>query len=96
MKSIIKPLPGWIEFNVRELRKANNMSVRDLSNLAAIHEYQVKNMENNKRSIPTLYTLAKIARVLKVEISDLYNINYDKLPLERNSDIDCEAKGEFI
>ena len=96
MKRIIKPLPGWIKFNIREIRKANNMSVRELSSLAAINEYQIKSLETNKRSIPTLYTLAKIARVLNVNINDLYNINYDELPLERNVDIVGEEKGEII
>lgn len=57
---------------VRELRKANKMSQEELSYLAGLHRTYIGMIERAEKNI-TLVNIDKIARALKVNITELFN-----------------------
>ena len=57
---------------VKELRKAQNMSQEDLADAAGLHRTYIGMIERAEKNI-TLVNIEKIAKALKVKITDLFN-----------------------
>lgn len=55
---------------LRRLRERKELSIRDLAKAAGLHWMTVWKIETG-RDEPTVATLKKLARALKVEIADL-------------------------
>lgn len=66
-------------FLIKEFRKKNGLSIKKLSELTGISRSYLYNLENNKKFSVTLDKLYKIAKVLNVNIKDLF---YTTLDLE--------------
>lgn len=58
--------------NIRSLRKANNISQKDLAKLLCITDSAVSQYEKNKRN-PDINTLIKIADIMNVSTDYLLN-----------------------
>ena len=60
-------------FKIKEIRKSKNISLYFLSKTTKITRSYLRDLENNKKSNPTLQTLCKIANALDVNIKDLFD-----------------------
>ncbi|WP_142414423.1 helix-turn-helix domain-containing protein [Hathewaya massiliensis] len=58
--------------NIKTLRKANKMSIRDLVEISGVGKSTISDIENDKVS-PTAATLQKIATALNVSVNDLFD-----------------------
>ncbi len=58
--------------NMKKIREAKKMSQGDIYRATKIERAYISNLESGKQN-PTLETIAKIAKALKVEIGDLTN-----------------------
>ncbi len=56
--------------NMKKIREAKKMSQGDIYRATKIERAYISNLESGKQN-PTLETIAKIAKALKVEIGDL-------------------------
>lgn len=66
-------------FLIKEFRKKNGLSIKKLSELTGISRSYLYNLENNKKFNVNLDKLYKIAKVLNVNVKDLF---YTTLDLE--------------
>lgn len=66
-----------IIFNLKEIRKNKNMSIYRLSKLTGLSRTYIRNIENNKKVNPTIKILFDIAKVLDVNIKDLFYTTFD-------------------
>ncbi len=58
--------------NMKKIRVAKKMSQGDIYRITKIERAYISNLESGKQN-PTLETISKIAKALKVEIGDLTN-----------------------
>jgi len=63
---------------IYEIRTANRISLRQLSDLSGVGKTTINDIENGKKS-PTLDTLCKIAQALKVDVKTLFDCCNDDL-----------------
>lgn len=62
-----------ITYNIKEFRTKRNLSLRELSRLAGVSHTQIADVEKNKGTHLTVYTLVLIATALEVNPEDLYS-----------------------
>lgn len=68
-----------IIFNIKNIRESKKISLYKLSNMTGISRTYLRNLENNKKTNPTLFLLTKVSEALDVNIKDLF---YSKLDIE--------------
>lgn len=66
-----------IIFNIKKIRESKNISIRKLAALTNMSKTYLSNLENNKRTNPSLKILAMISQALDVNIKDLFYTVYD-------------------
>jgi len=71
-------------FNIKQVRKNKNISLKELSDMTNISVSYLSDLENNKKTNPTLYTLYVVAKALEVNIKDLF---YTKLDIDKLKEI---------
>lgn len=67
-----------IVFNIKKVREENNISIYQLSKKTGISRTYLVELENNKKSNPTIQILYQIALVLNVNIKDLFYSEFDE------------------
>lgn len=60
-----------IKFFVREIRESENLSQDELAKLSGVSASHIGFIENGERQ-PTLLVMCKLAKALKVQITELY------------------------
>ena len=60
-----------IKFFVREIRESKNLSQDELAKLSGVSASHIGFIENGERQ-PTLLVMRKLAKALKVQITELY------------------------
>ena len=60
-----------IKFFVREIRESKNLSQDELAKLSGVSASHIGFIENGERQ-PTLLVMCKLAKALKVQITELY------------------------
>lgn len=68
-----------IIFNIKKIRESKNISIRKLASLTNMSKTYLNDLENNKRTNPTIRILSDIADALEVNIKDLF---YTALDIE--------------
>lgn len=76
---------------VKELRKHNNLTQEQLSELLGVFQKQIGNIETGT-TFTTMGNLKKLADVLGVEIMDLFNFNQHKSRNELIAEISILVK----
>lgn len=66
-------------FAIKNIRKSKNMTLYELSKKTKISRSYLIELENNKKTNPTLATLNKIASALKVNVKELF---YSEVEIE--------------
>lgn len=66
-----------IIFNIKKIRESKNISIRKLATLTNMSKTYLNDLENNKRTNPTLKVLSDIANVLEVNVKDLFYTTFD-------------------
>lgn len=66
-----------IIFNIKKIRESKNISIRKLAALTNMSKTYLSDLENNKRTNPSLKILAMISQALDVNIKDLFYTVYD-------------------
>lgn len=66
-----------IVFNIKKIRENKKISIRKLSGITGISRTYLSDLENNKKTNPTLYILQEIASALNVNIKDLFYSELD-------------------
>lgn len=64
-----------IEFKIKEIRKSNKISLKELSKRTGISKTHLNDIENNLK-MPSLLICIIIAKALKKDIKDIYKIYY--------------------
>lgn len=64
-----------IEFQIRDIRKKNNISLKELSRKTGISKTHLNDIENNIK-MPSLLISIIIAEELSVDIKEIYKIYY--------------------
>lgn len=64
-----------IEFHIKEIRKKNKISLKELSRKTGISKTHLNDIENNIK-MPSLLISIIIAKELKIKLTDLYKIYY--------------------
>lgn len=64
-------------FNIKNLRKNQNISLYQLSIDSGLSRTYLRDLENNKMFNPSIETLSKIATALDVNIKDLFYTTLD-------------------
>ena len=67
-----------IVFKIKEIREKKKITLYSLAKSTGISRSYLIELENNKKSNPTLQMLYKIALVLNVNIKDLFYSEFDK------------------
>lgn len=67
-----------IVFKIKEIRNKKSITLYKLSKETGISRGYLTELENNKKSNPTIQALYKIALVLNVNIKDLFYSEFDK------------------
>lgn len=67
-----------IIFRIKEIRNKQKVTLYTLSKNTGISRTYLRDLENNKKSNPTIQALYKIALVLDVNIKDLFYSEFDK------------------
>lgn len=67
-----------IVFKIKEIRENKNVTLYYLSKNTGISRTYLRDLENNKKSNPTIQTLYKIALALDVNLKDLFYSEFDK------------------
>ena len=67
-----------IVFKIKEIRENKNVTLYYLSKNTGISRTYLRDLENNKKSNPTIQALYKIALVLDVNLKDLFYSEFDK------------------
>lgn len=76
--------------NIKNLRKANNMSTQELANIVGISRSQISKIETNS-SNPSIDVLMKIARALNCTVSEIIGESQFSIPPEIKSLIDASS-----
>ncbi|WP_459482061.1 helix-turn-helix domain-containing protein [Clostridium saccharoperbutylacetonicum] len=63
--------------NIRKIRKEKRISINNLARLSGISVGYLSDIENNKFTNPTLDKLNKIAEILEVSTTELFNDQID-------------------
>lgn len=66
-----------IVFRIKDIREKKNISLSLLSKLTKVSRAYLFDLENNRKTNPTLQILLKIANVLDVNIKDLFYTRFD-------------------
>lgn len=61
-----------IVFNIENIRKSKGISLNKLHKLTGISRSYLFDLENNRRTNPSLIMLEKIAKILDVKVKDLF------------------------
>ena len=64
-----------IESKLKEIRNKKNISLEKLSEITGVSSTHLNDIENNNK-IPSIYIIVKIAKCLKLEVTDLYNVKW--------------------
>lgn len=64
-----------IKILVRKFRKEKNISLETLSKKSGVSKTHINDIENNIKS-PSLYVMVRLARALKVDITELYKVRW--------------------
>lgn len=75
---------NYIGIKIKEIRKRKKVSQERLAELVSMNTRSIIRIENRK-NLPTLETLAKIAEVLEVSISDFFEAS---TPINKQEVID--------
>lgn len=67
-------------FVIKKLRERKNMSINKLAKITGISRSYIIELENNKKTNPTMATLRKIAEALDVNIKELF---YSELEISK-------------
>lgn len=67
-----------IVFKIKEIRNKKSITLYKLSKETGISRGYLTELENNKKSNPSIQVLYKIALVLNVNIKDLFYSEFDK------------------
>lgn len=67
-----------IKMKLKEVRLRKDITIRQLAKMSNISKSQIANIEN-EISIPTLYTLCKLAVTLHVPPEELYEVSIIKV-----------------
>ena len=62
-----------IVFKIKEIRESENITLYTLSKATRITRSYLRDLENNKKSNPTLQTLCKIAKFFNKDVKDLFD-----------------------
>ena len=68
-----------IIFNIKKIRENKELSIRRLSQLTGISRTYLSDLENNRRSNPSIQILSDISKALDVNIKTLF---YSELDVE--------------
>ena len=68
-----------MEFKIKECRKSKNISLYKLSKSSGISISYLRDLENNRKSNPSLLVIYKIALLLNVHIEDLFYTDLENL-----------------
>lgn len=60
-----------IEIKLKEIRQSKNISLKKLAVMTGISSTHLNDIENNLKT-PSLSIMLRIAKVLKVDVDDLY------------------------
>ncbi len=60
-----------MRIKLRKIRQGQNMSYRELSKLSGVSLSQIEKIESGYASNPTIKTMWKLAKALRVKIDDL-------------------------
>ena len=60
---------------IKEMRKAKNLNIYDLSLRSGLSQVEISQIENSKRK-PRMLTVKKIAEALECDFETLYHIIY--------------------
>ena len=66
-----------IVFRIREVRESKNITAYYLSKKTKISRSFLSELENNKKTNPSLQTLLSIANVLDVNVKELFYTKFD-------------------
>ena len=67
-----------IVFKIKEIRNKKSITLYKLSKETGISRGYLTELENNKKSNPSIQVLYKIALVLDVNVKDLFYSEFDK------------------
>lgn len=62
-----------ISFNIKQIRKKQNLTLKQLGTKTGISTSQLSDIENNNK-MPSFIYIVLISRALKININDLYII----------------------
>ena len=62
-----------VTYHVYEIRRAKNMTLRDLANKSGISRTEINNIENNLKD-PTMRTMCLLSLALDVSLQDLFSV----------------------
>lgn len=82
-----------IIFNIKKIRESKNISIRKLASLTNMSKTYLSDLENNKRTNPTLKILGDISQALDVNIKDLFYTVYDIEELKQKMYVSIEENG---
>ena len=82
-----------IIFNIKKIRESKNISIRKLASLTNMSKTYLSDLENNKRTNPTLKSLGDISQVLDVNVKDLFYTVYDIEDLKQKMYIAIDENG---
>ena len=77
-----------IEFRIKEIRENKNISLSRLSKSTGIAKSYLKDLENNKKTNPSLLIVYKISLVLNVTIDELFIVDLESLREKLHKSID--------
>lgn len=60
---------------IKQIRGEKNLSLRELSRLSGVHESTIERIEKGESS-PTQITMLRIAKGLKKDTSEVFNLNW--------------------
>ena len=64
-----------IEILVKDIRRQKHINLNELSKISGVSKTHINDIENNIKS-PSLYVMVRLAKALKVEITELYKIKW--------------------
>lgn len=68
-----------VVFVIKDIREKKDINLYRLSKVTGLTRSYLRDLENNKKTNPTLSTLIKIANALNVKVKDLF---YERIELE--------------
>ncbi|MBQ8459218.1 helix-turn-helix transcriptional regulator [bacterium] len=73
---------------IKELRKQNNLTQEQLAEKLGVFQKQIGNIETGT-TFTTMANLDKLAKILGVEVQDLFNYNHKKSRNDLIDEINC-------